>query len=693
MVLAMAPFLLFRQVLSGHFRARHDRSRLHGLFEATLEAHSSMGASEVRSAITGAARDLLRCSDAALSSVPPSDGQIGARLQVELPERWLVLSGRRRDEPFDEADRALLDALAAVGSGALTNAALFEARRIEHERLTAMTTALGEGVCALDQEGRVTFANPAACELLGRDAARLVTLSHADPDTLTFLTGPARRAMATRATVHTEAAMFTRRDGSSFPVSFTCSPIVDSNVVVGAVMAFRDITERKAFEERLSHQAFHDALTGLPNRRVFLDRLEHALRRSQRDHGIHAVLFIDVDRFKIANDSLGHQAGDHLLMAIADRMRVLLRPVDTLARFGGDEFTVLLEDVASVDDATTVARRILDTLHTAIVVPGGHEVVASVSIGIALSAGRASADDVLHDADVAMYQAKTRGAGRFAVFDAGAMGARSSDRVDLEADLRRAIQTTGIEVFYQPLVRVDSREVSGAEALVRWRHPERGLLGPADFIALAEESGLILPLGRMVLEEACRQARIWRESTGRPWRVSVNLSARQFQSPDLLADVRRILSVTGVDPAQICLEITETVAVQDLEHTIGTLNELKRLGVKLAIDDFGTGYSSLSYLKRFPVDVVKIDRVFVKDLGESRVDSAIVAAVIDLAGVVGMQVVAEGVETIEQLNHLEMLGCAIVQGFLFGRPVPEPEMTRLLRPLEDSIPLPLAIAG
>src|SRR5438105_13826888 len=505
LVLAALPFAAFRQGLAGHFRARHDRARMVGLFNATLDAHRSMGAVEVTSAVQEAARDLLRCPTAQLAATagdsPQEPGDDGMAVALDVPGQptWLVVSGRSKSEPFDAADRSLLEAIAAVGAGALTNASLYEEGRRQRERLATITASLGEGVCAFDSEGRVSFLNPAGEAMLGWSEAGLADATLGDlgiASPVELLTGPALRAMRTRTTVRSDDTMFRRRDANAFPVDLTCSPVMDEANVAGAVAVFRDITERKAFEERLAHHAFHDHLTGLPNRRVFLDRLEQALRRSQRSGATHGVLFADVDRFKLVNDSVGHQAGDRLLMAIAERIATALRPGDTLSRFGGDEFTVLLEDIVDVRGAEVVAARIQKSLRTPVALPGGREVVASISIGISVATQEGSADDVLHDADVAMYQAKAGGAGRSRVFDVKAMGSRSVERLDLEAALRRALDADEFEAYYQPVVATATGAIVGVEALVRWHHPERGLLEPGQFINLSEETGLILPIGR-----------------------------------------------------------------------------------------------------------------------------------------------------------------------------------------------------
>ncbi|MEY2435992.1 MAG: hypothetical protein QOF97_828 [Acidimicrobiaceae bacterium] len=667
---ALVPMLILRQVVAGHFRARHDRARLRGLFDATLETHRAIHDGRATEVLLDAARSLLRCPTATLVD-HPNPGTVSAKLASD--GRWLEVSGRSRLEPFDDADRALLEALAAVGSGALTTASLFDEVRYERNRLETITSSLGEGVCAVDRDGRLTFVNPVADALFGGLSA-----DHTTPQLApSFLAIPALRAIELRGLVRNDDTTFQRADGSLFPVAFTASPIINGDETSGAVIAFRDIAERKLFEEQLAQHAFHDSLTSLANRRLFLDHLDHAIRRSTRSNEIHAVLFLDVDRFKLINDSLGHHAGDQLLIAIAERVQHALRPGDLLARFGGDEYTILLEDVTEAE-AIAVARRVVAQLRDPISL-GDHETVATVSIGIALTTPDKTRDDILHDADVAMYQAKAKGrTGHFEIFDAAAMGARSPERLDLETALRRAIDAGELEAYYQPLVSVAHGTCIGAEALIRWNHPERGMLPPSEFISQAEETELILPIGRLMLEQACWRARSWRDQFGIALSMSVNLSPRQFLQPRLVDEVAEILAATGVDPAQICLEITENLAMSDVEWVSNVLLGLKALGVRVAIDDFGTGYSSLGYLKRFPVDVVKIDRSFVDGLETSAVDTAIVAAVIGLAGAVGMTTVAEGVETRAQLDKLRVMGCDTVQGFYLAKPMPAAAMEALL---------------
>jgi len=683
--LAAAPVLVLRHVLAGHFRARHDRTRMRGLFEATLEANKSFGESDVTVTITNAAQSLLRCSTAQLTDAPPTGDTLGTAVDANGHQRWLVVSGRSPSEPFDSQDASLLEALGAVGAGALTNATLYREGRHQRERLAAITGSLGEGVCAVDHRTRLTFMNPAAAEMLGwhdSPVQHVLETSGADAqDAPPFLSAPAVRAMSARTTVRVFDTTFQKEDGTAFPVELTASPILEDDDIAGAVLVFRDITERKELEEQLARHAFEDALTGLANRRVFLDHVGQAVQRSERSNETHAVLFADVDRFKVVNDSLGHHAGDQLLIAIAHRVSEVLRPGDLLARLGGDEFTVLLQGVEGVHEAVSVAGRILNALREPIRLPDGHEIVSSLSIGIALTTGGKSKDDVLRDADVAMYQAKAKGrGGNYVVFDGAAMGARSAERLELETGLRHAIDRGELEVYYQPLFDISTGRITGAEALARWNHPTRGVVGPDEFITLAEETGLILPIGQYVLEQACQKSREWLDLFGTRLTMSVNLSARQFQQPDLLDQVRAILHESRVNAPQICLEITESLAMDDVDLTAKVLTNLHELGIRWAIDDFGTGYSSLSYLKRFPVDVVKIDRSFVDGLETNEVDTAIVVAVIGLARTLKMMTVAEGVETVEQLDHLRRVGCDVAQGFYLARPLPAVDMEALIGP-------------
>jgi diguanylate cyclase (GGDEF)-like protein len=427
------------------------------------------------------------------------------------------------------------------------------------------------------------------------------------------------------------------------------------------------------------HRAFHDSLTDLPNRALFLDRLQQALNHSRRDHNPRAVLFIDLDNFKMINDSLGHKAGDELLKAVTRRLRACLRPGDTAARFGGDEFVVLLDDVAGVDDAVRVTERIIEVLGAPIEL-GGRQVFVRTSVGIALGDNSESRPDILlRNADVAMYEAKKEGKARSKVYNPS-MFAQALHRLESENDLRRAIEHEELRLYYQPKVLLDTSSITGVEALVRWEHPERGLILPKEFIPLAEETGLIVPLGWWVLRETCRQAREWVEQfpAALPLGISVNLSVKQFQEPDLVQKLAGILRETGLEPSRLQLEITESVVMDDTEYAAGLLRGLKVLGVKLAVDDFGTGYSSLALLRRFPFDDLKIDKEFVDGLGQNDQDAAIVQLVIDLAHALEMQVIAEGVETLEQLTQLREMGCDQAQGYYFWESLPDKETAALL---------------
>jgi diguanylate cyclase (GGDEF)-like protein len=433
----------------------------------------------------------------------------------------------------------------------------------------------------------------------------------------------------------------------------------------------KEVAERKQVEEQLLHNAFHDGLTGLANRALFIDHLKLALGRAQRHDAYQfAVLFLDVDRFKVINDSLGHMAGDQLLVEIARRLETTMRPGDTVSRLGGDEFTILLDDLRDAGEANTVAERLQNELALPCDL-GGHEVFTTVSIGITFSAPRYHRpEDMLRDADTAMYRAKQLGKARHEVFDQ-AMHTHAMDMLGLERDLRRALERQELFLQYQPIVSLDSGALRGFEALVRWRHSERGLIMPEKFIPIAEETGLIIPLGKWVLDEACRQMSRWQQlsPTDEPLAISVNLSGKQFMQPDLLAQIKAVLRETGLDPRSLKLEITESVVMDNVETATRTLEQLRALGVELSIDDFGTGYSSLSYLQHFPVSTLKIDRSFVSRITESGGTAQIVRTIMNLAQNLGMNVVAEGVETERQREHLRTLECEFGQGYYFSKPM------------------------
>jgi diguanylate cyclase (GGDEF)-like protein len=441
------------------------------------------------------------------------------------------------------------------------------------------------------------------------------------------------------------------------------------------------VSERKALERRLAHQAFHDALTNLPNRALFRDRVEQALTRRRR-HGTRlAVVFLDLDDFKTVNDSLGHAAGDAVLQEVASRLRECIRASDSAARLGGDEFAVLLDGVADELEAITVTERLIEALVPPVVLDG-RECLTTPSVGIAFdSDGAEDAEELLRNADLAMYLAKDQGKGSYAVFQP-AMHAAAVDRLELKADLKRAVQDDGLSLVYQPIVNLEDGDIIAVEALARWVHDERGPVPPSEFIPLAEQTGLIVPLGRELLREACRQAAAFQATCPREpaLAMSVNLSARQLQSPDIADEVRAALEEAEISPSSLVLELTESAMMEDVELAIRRLNELRDLGVSLAIDDFGSGYSSLNYIRRFPIDILKIDRSFIQGVARGAAETqALTAAIIDLAGILGLRPVAEGIENAAQLTRLRELGCPLGQGFYLYTPQSATHIATLLR--------------
>ena len=442
-----------------------------------------------------------------------------------------------------------------------------------------------------------------------------------------------------------------------------------------------NITRQKEVEEQLLHQAFHDGLTGLPNRALFMDRLTHALRRLDRKpDATLGLLFLDVDRFKVVNDSLGHSLGDELLRAVARRIQRSVRPGDTVARLGGDEFTILVEDVEGVEGVI----RVSDRIQAALAEPfdlATHRVFASASVGVVMrTPGYREPEELLRDADLAMYRAKNRGRNRHEVFTPQ-MHSRAMKLMELESALRGALERDEFRLHYQPIVKLSDGSLEGFEALIRWEHPTRGLVSPADFLPVAEESGLIVPIGEWVLREACRQAAEWSLLSPEAARLhmSVNLSGRQLMSPTLIEDVRSALQDSGLDPALLTLEITENVVMEQAAEATELLQRIKDLGVRLHMDDFGTGYSSLAYLRRFPLDTLKIDRSFVNDMSADNDDGAIVRAIITLAHTLKLDVIAEGIEQPEQIEQLRALGCRHGQGYHFSRPLPADDAAQWVR--------------
>ena len=620
-----------------------------------------------------------------------------------------------------------------------------EAREEGERRFRSLVQNSSEVVKITDPDGTLRYASPAFGRVFGHDPEEAVgknILNYVHPDDLTRVREETEKALKDpEIDSNTVEYRFRRADGSWRHVEAVGTYLLDDPAVEGVVVNVRDVTERKEFEERLAHQAFHDPLTGLPNRALLLNRIRQALSRSSRQEDRHiALLFLDLDNFKDVNDSLGHEAGDELLVAVAGRLKEAVRPEDTLARLGGDEFCVLLEDLDGSDagsktdsqidsqtgsgaaEAARAAERISEELQRSAfkLGPGGQreeskenqeesegeqeegqrntltEVSVTASIGITLSGDSSSSDsssdshhrpaDLLKEADLAVYRAKERGKGRYEVFEPS-LAREVEERMKLKGDLERALEHGEFELYYQPKVSLETGEILWMEGLLRWNHPERGLLLPAVFISAAEESGLIVPIGRWAMEEALRQGRRWRDQgeiasdghvvMGVCPGVCVNVSARQLEQKGLAQDVAGIIQENQVDTEAFGLEITESLLMED-EHALNTLRELRDMGLTISIDDFGTGYASLSYLKRFPANVLKIDCSFIEGFEENSQDAVMVSGMINLAHATGKQVVAECVENARQLNLLREAGCEMGQGHLFSEPLSPEEAAKLV---------------
>jgi diguanylate cyclase (GGDEF)-like protein/PAS domain S-box-containing protein len=540
----------------------------------------------------------------------------------------------------------------------------------------ALLHACGEGLAVVDHSGVVSDETAPLRRMLGTSLVGRPLASVLHPEDGDRARSDWVAAAERAGTPPTSRWRLRRPDGSVIHAEVTLHNLLADPEVRGMVVNVRDTSHTRMLMQRLKHDAFRDALTGLPNRVAMLDRARIALARCDADKAV-AVLFLDLDDFKTVNDSLGHAAGDDLLMATSDRLRDCLRPQDAPARLGGDEFAVLLEGLHSAEEAAEVANRIIEAFRDPFVVNASH-IRVQTSIGVALAGpGTEGAEEMLRDADVAMYVAKERGKGRYEFFDEQ-MRAGAVARLQLRDALQGAIERGDFILHYQPVVDLRSGEVTGAEALLRWRDRSRGLVAPGRFVDLAEETGLMDTIGRWVLRRACQQARRWQVVTNRPLRVNVNLSARQLDQPGLAAEVAEVLSDTELEPGTLVVEITEQIFMQDSDRVLVNLQELKEIGVRLAIDDFGTGYSSLSYLQRFPVDYLKIDKSFVDEIGAGGSKPALTRAVIEIAHSLDLDVVAEGVERDDQLRPLQAMGCDLAQGFLFAKPLDVAGMARFL---------------
>jgi diguanylate cyclase (GGDEF)-like protein/PAS domain S-box-containing protein len=628
----------------------------------------------------------------ALAEARAPDGPATARFSGESGEwtivRLAVADGVRgafvftTEERLSRQAREGVETLAAQVALALESATLAEDlhERQSAERFRSLVQNSSDVILLLAPDHTIRYHTPSVervlgygdDELVGESLGRLVDGGGAEGlaeflDEITAAPGvTAPRDLPLR-----------RKDGTVIRLESVFNNLLDDPNVAGIVVTARDVTERRALEDQLTHQAYHDSLTGLANRVLFTDRITHALERGLRHQNLFAVLFIDLDDFKTVNDSLGHAAGDELLVEVAKRIRSCIRPEDTCARLGGDEFAVMIEELESPEAASLVAKRILTVMAEPLTILGS-EVVVQGSVGIALGNGeQRTAGELMRSADLAMYRAKNEGKGRHALFEPS-MHEHVLERLALKADLQRADVAREFVLHYQPIVTVLTGALVGVEALARWSHPERGLVHPGEFLELAEETGITLPLGRHVLREACRQTAAWRAGGHASLGVSVNISAKQLASRTLREDVVSALTESRLEAGALTLEITESTLL-DSQVVIRRLEELKALGVRIAIDDFGTGYSSLNYLRRFPVDTLKIAQGFVEELGTSAEQERLVAAILRLGSTLGLDAVAEGVETSVQRDRLRTLGCRYAQGFFFSRPSPADELTAELQ--------------
>jgi diguanylate cyclase (GGDEF)-like protein/PAS domain S-box-containing protein len=601
---------------------------------------------------------------------------------------------------FDETLVALVTEMADDISFSLENFRKEGARRQVEFRLTLLQHAVdsstnGMMIASLGRKNLpLTFVNPAFERITGYSAKEVIGndpmfLLRDDVDQM----GLEDIRVALRTKTRAQAVLRNyRKDGSLFWNELSIAPIAgQGGPVTHFVGIINDVTERVNYEAQLEHQANHDPLTGLANRNLLADRLEQAITYAQRAKRLVATILLGLDRFNVINESLGHDTGDALLKTVAERLNSCVRQGDTVARLGGDEFVIVMADVANENDVAPLVRQVLAALADRIEADG-HDVVVTASVGIALYPQDGSiAAVLLKNADVAMSRAKELGRGNFR-FYAPEMNANMLQRFNLESGLRRALERDEFQLFYQAKADLVSGHIVGGEALIRWRHPVLGMVSPGEFIPLAEETGLIVPIGEWVIKTACRQLRQWRDEGLPGISVAVNVSARQLHQENLIEVIERALRSSGVDPGTLDLEVTETAAMHNADVTVATLREIKRIGVRLSLDDFGTGYSSLNYLKRFPIDYLKIDQSFVRDITTDPDDAAIAVAMITLAHSLKHRVVAEGVETEDQLEFLRRHGCDEMQGYLFSRPLPAEEFVKLLRE-RRCLDLPAGVAG
>jgi len=618
----------------------------------------------------------------------------GPRLSLRRTKRTLFLTplfrqGNQRAILGIETARAIspevrrrLETLGVLVAPVLQGMGLHEDqhRQRSRERFRSLVQNSSDIVTLVDLDATIQYVTPSAERMLGYDPAELIgknlsTFMHEEdaPAVLAFFFEAAKRSGVTPP-VEWRAR---HRDGSWLHLETIMNNLLDDPNVAQMVLNTRDISDRKALEQQLAHQAFHDPLTDLANRALFKDRVEHALRSRARESTPLGVLFLDLDNFKTVNDSLGHVVGDELLVAAAKRIESCLRWGDTAARLGGDEFAILIDD-ASGDVPAHVAERVIEVLKTPFMLQGKKSFIQT-SIGIAMNEEGEGADEVLRNADIAMYTAKNAGKGRYAVFEP-MMHASALEQLELDSDLQRAVERDEFVLHYQPIADLKTGRIVGVEALVRWQHPVRGLLPPSHFIARAEETGVILPMGQWILREACRQVASWNGelTEGPPLRASVNLSGKQLESPTLVEDVSAVLTETGIHPQALILELTESMMMHNTDATIELLRKLKTLGVELAVDDFGTGYSSLHYLPSFPIDILKIAKQFVDGIQVGTQESALLHTIVDLCRALGLRTLAEGIEYASQAEWLRKLRVEWGQGYYLSKPLNVEHMGMLL---------------
>jgi diguanylate cyclase (GGDEF)-like protein len=665
--LAIALILLVQRAYFAQVQEGAARTQAERLQRATSELRATQEKPAITSSLVASACDLVGARRVRI--MPEDKAPPPGALAAAMPSgQTLVAEGRLGPGHWTAQERETLIALAGVADDAFKAADLIA-------RLQDVTNAQTEAILSIDGVGVVTFANPAAGgmlrveeldEIVGKPINDVCSLRvQRKPLDLVGMMREGATAQDADATLHAAA-------GNRTEVAYSFNPIGevdgDAKASDGAVLVVRDVTERRAFQEALTYRAMHDELTGLPNRRSFLDRLDELLARSVSTGQHHAVIFVDLDRFKLVNDSFGHLVGDQLLIQMSDRLLRSAPDSSAIARLSGDEFVILLEDVDDTGEVQRITEATLDRLGDPYLIDG-HSVQVTVSIGIAVAEPGQTRDDVMLAADAAAYAAKSAGRNCIRLATQELVDA-SRVRLELEAQLRDAIDHGGLSLRFQPIVDTKTQALSGVEALVRWERDGR-TVPPAEFIPLAEDSGLIVYVGRWVLHEACRVTQGWNLAHPErpPVTVSVNLSALQLVQPGLAQEIAEALEETGLPPWQLSLEITETALLADIEVNLATLQELRDLGVRISVDDFGTGYSSLAYLRQLPVDVVKLDRAFIAGLGKDPVDTQIVAAVLRLCKALDRRIVAEGVETELQRQTLSRMGCPYMQGFLIARPM------------------------